>query len=66
MVRLHLRRQRDIDAGHKGWPAYPEVWGLVPAITYVFDSLSAADPAEYDVSLLGSVSKRELFAAFDD
>ena len=59
-------RQRDIDAGHKGWPAYREVWGLVPAITYVFDSLSAADPAEYDVSLLGSVSKRELFAAFDD
>jgi hypothetical protein len=59
-------RQRDIDAGHPGWSAYHEVWGLAPAITHVFASLSAADPEEYNVGRLRSVSKRELFAAFDD
>ncbi len=59
-------RQRDIDAGHPGWAEYHEVWGLAPAITYVFESLSAADPEEYNLSRLRSVSKRELFAAFDD
>ncbi|MFD0382009.1 hypothetical protein ACFQ2B_04965 [Streptomyces stramineus] len=42
------------------------MWGLVPAINYVFDSLAAADAEEYDVTRLRSVSKRELFAAFDD
>ncbi|MFF5945896.1 stearoyl-CoA 9-desaturase, partial [Streptomyces althioticus] len=59
-------RKRDIEAGHKGWPEYHEVWGLVPAINYVFDSLAIADPAEYDIARLPHVSKRELFAAFDD
>ncbi|MFF4215888.1 stearoyl-CoA 9-desaturase [Streptomyces nondiastaticus] len=59
-------RQQDADAGHPGWPPYHEVWGLVPAINYVFDSLAAADAEEYDVARLRSVSKRELFAAFDD
>jgi len=59
-------RKRDIEAGHKGWPEYHEVWGLVPAINYVFDSLAVADPAEYDIARLPHVSKRELFAAFDD
>ncbi|QMU71245.1 fatty acid desaturase [Streptacidiphilus sp. P02-A3a] len=59
-------RQRDIDAGHQGWPEYHEVWGLVPAISYVFDSLAVADAEEYDVARLQSVSRRELFAAFDD
>jgi fatty acid desaturase len=59
-------RQRDIDAGHPGWCAYHEVWGLAPAITHVFASLSAADPDEYNLSHLRSVSRRELFAAFDD
>ncbi|WP_346100191.1 fatty acid desaturase [Streptomyces olivaceiscleroticus] len=59
-------RQQDIDAGHQGWPPYHEVWGLIPAISYVFDSLSAADAEEYDVNRLKAVSRRELFAAFDD
>ncbi|WP_261399304.1 fatty acid desaturase [Streptomyces misionensis] len=59
-------RKRDIESGHKGWPEYHEVWGLVPAINYVFDSLAVADPAEYDIARLPHVSKRELFAAFDD
>jgi len=59
-------RQRDIDAGHQGWPEYHEVWGLVPAISYVFDSLVTADAEEYDVTRLRAVSRRELFAAFDD
>ncbi|MER5432065.1 fatty acid desaturase [Streptomyces sp. NPDC002588] len=59
-------RQRDVDAGAQGWPGYLEVWGLVPAISHVFDSLSAADAKEYDVAQLRSVSHRELFAAFDD
>ncbi|MCC3772002.1 stearoyl-CoA 9-desaturase [Streptomyces sp. UNOC14_S4] len=59
-------RQQDADSGHTGWPPYHEVWGLVPAISYVFDSLAAANPEEFDVSRLRDVSKRELFAAFDD
>lgn len=59
-------RQADVDAGTPGWPAYHEVWGLVPAINYVFDSLARADRDEYDINRLKSVSKRELFAAFDD
>ncbi len=59
-------RQRDLEDGHPGWPAYDQVWGLVPAINKVFDSLSAADPDEFDVHKIGAVSGRELFAAFDD
>ncbi|GAA0491262.1 fatty acid desaturase [Streptomyces olivaceiscleroticus] len=59
-------RQQDDDSGHPGWPEYRAVWGLVPAISFVFDSLACADREEYDVNRLRSVSKRELFAAFDD
>jgi fatty acid desaturase len=59
-------RQADIEAGHPGWPAYHEAWGLVPAINLVLDSLSVADPDEFDAGKIRSVSKRELFAAFDD
>ena len=59
-------RQQDVDTGHQGWPPYHEVWGLIPAISYVFDSISAADAEEFHVNRLKAVSKRELFAAFDD
>jgi fatty acid desaturase len=59
-------RQEDADQGSPGWPPYKEAWGLVPAINLVFDSLSAADPVEFDIARLREVSKRELFAAFDD
>ncbi|GAB2330310.1 fatty acid desaturase [Streptomyces griseoincarnatus] len=59
-------RQRDIDAGHPGWPPYREVWGLVPAIGVVFDSLSAADPELYDPALISGVEDADLFTAFDD
>ncbi|GGK22240.1 hypothetical protein GCM10010124_13420 [Pilimelia terevasa] len=59
-------RQRDLDAGHRGWPPYRHVWGLVPAIDLVFDSLRAADPDEYHVGRIAAVSSREIFAAFDD
>jgi hypothetical protein len=59
-------RQRDLEAGHPGWPQYREVWGLVPAINLVLDSLAKADPAEYNVTRLAEVNQRELFAAFDD
>ncbi|MGW2846850.1 fatty acid desaturase [Streptomyces sp. NPDC001274] len=63
-------RQRDAEeaaaAGDPNRPPYHEVWGLVPAISHVFDSLAVADPDEFDVNRLRSVSKRELFAAFDD
>jgi hypothetical protein len=59
-------RQQDVDDGTPGWPPYHEAWGLVAAINLTFDSLSAADPAEFDVTKIRSVSKRELFAAFDD
>jgi hypothetical protein len=59
-------RQEDLETGHRGWPPYAAEWGLIPAINRVFDSLSAADPAEFDVSKIAAVSRRELFAAFDD
>ncbi|MEU1507616.1 fatty acid desaturase [Kitasatospora sp. NPDC005748] len=59
-------RQQDLVDGHRNWPAYTAEWGLVAAINRVFDSLSAADPEEFDVARIRSVSKRELFAAFDD
>lgn len=59
-------RQHDVDSGHRGWPPYREVWGLVPAINVVFDSLSVAAPTSYDAALIPEVSKREVFAAFDD
>ncbi|WP_224058360.1 fatty acid desaturase [Streptomyces kanamyceticus] len=59
-------RAADERSGHPGWPPYREVWGLVPAVNAVFDSLAAADPAEFDVERLADVSKRKLYAAFDD
>ncbi|MFC6087731.1 fatty acid desaturase [Saccharothrix lopnurensis] len=59
-------READAAAGTPGWPPYRHVWGLVPAIDAVFDSLRVADPAEYDPDRLADVSSRELFAAFDD
>ncbi|KYF64591.1 hypothetical protein BE11_45505 [Sorangium cellulosum] len=35
-------RQRDIEAGHPGWPEpYSEVWGLLPAVDAVFVLLSS-------------------------
>ena len=55
-----------MDAGHPGWPEHREVWGLVPAINVVFDSISRADPAEYNRERIGRVSRRDLFSAYDD
>jgi fatty acid desaturase len=65
-VNYIFARQLDIQNGHPGWPAYRETWGLIPAINLVFASLSVADPEKFDVNKIRSVSKRELFAAFDD
>lgn len=59
-------RQQDQDEGTPGWPAYTHVWGLRSAMNRVFHSISIADPTEYSRELIGSVSKRELFTAFDD
>ncbi|MFI1362143.1 stearoyl-CoA 9-desaturase [Streptomyces griseochromogenes] len=60
-------RQHDLEDGSPGgWPPYTSCWGLGNAIGAVFDSLSAADPEEFDVRRIREVSKRELFAAFDD
>ncbi len=61
-----FERQADLENGSPGWPPYKQAWGLVPAINLVFDSLSVADPKEFNVTRLREVSKRELFAAFDD
>ncbi|MGW3648943.1 fatty acid desaturase [Streptomyces sp. NPDC000878] len=61
-----FERQADLEKGSPGWPPYTHAWGLVPAINLVFDSLSVADPEEFNVARLREVSKRELFAAFDD
>ncbi|MCX4744048.1 fatty acid desaturase [Kitasatospora sp. NBC_01287] len=59
-------REEDHRGGHRGWPAYHHVWGLVAAIDLVFDSLRAADPAVYHPDRLAQVNHRELFAAFED
>jgi hypothetical protein len=59
-------RQQDIADGHLGWPPYQEVWSLVAAINLVFDSLTVADPHEFDVSTASPGSACEEFAAFDD
>jgi len=59
-------RQRDIEAGHPGWSPYREVWGLIPAINLVLDSLARADGDEFNPERLAQTSDRELFAAFDD
>lgn len=59
-------REDDALAGHRGWPEYRHVWGLVPAIDTVFASLSAADSHTFNRARLTEVSFREVFAAFDD
>jgi hypothetical protein len=59
-------RQADLESGHRGWPPYREVWGLVQAINVVFDSLSAADEYEFDLAAMPAVSRYRLYAAFDD
>ena len=59
-------RQRDLEAGHPGWTPYREVWGLIPAINLVLDSLASANADEFDLERLAQISDRELFAAFDD
>lgn len=59
-------RQRDIEAGHPGWPAYKEVWGLVPAVNTIFDSLTNCDPDEFDVRHLKASRYSLFFDAFDD
>ena len=64
--RYVFAREADHRAGSPGWPPYRHVWGLVPAIDTVFASLEAADPEEFNVERLREVSRRELYAAFDD
>ncbi|WP_240777066.1 fatty acid desaturase [Nonomuraea basaltis] len=48
-----------------GDPHYRHVWGLIPAIDVVFDSLRAADPMEYSREL-AAAEHHDVFAAFDD
>lgn len=43
-------RQADIEAGHAGWPAYTEVWGLRAALNAVLASLSNADIRQFQVA----------------
>lgn len=61
-----VARRDDEDAGCGGWPAYREVWGMRAGIERMFDSLAAADPAEFDPARIGAVSRRQLFEAFED
>jgi fatty acid desaturase len=35
-----FERQRDIDAGHPGWPAYDEVWGFLNSVDMAFEMWS--------------------------
>jgi hypothetical protein len=64
--RYVFAREADRVAGSPGWPSYRHVWGLVPAIDTVFESLAQAGPDEFNVERLREVSRRELYAAFDD
>lgn len=59
-------RQADHEAGYPGWPPYREVWGLIPAINRVLDSLRSADPDTYDPMKLASLPTHELYNSFDD
>lgn len=71
-------RQDDLMTGHPGWPPYTAVWGLVPAINKVFDSITGCDPDEFAAEKLfagvaGSRRRRTLlpgdgglFEAFED
>lgn len=59
-------REEDHRRGAPGWPPYHEVWGLVPAIDHVLDSLRTADPEEFDPDRLAEVNHRALFMAFED
>ena len=61
-----FERQADADRGSPDWPAYKQAWELVAAINMVFDSLSVADPVEFDIARLRDINKRELFAALDN
>ncbi|MFE9426693.1 fatty acid desaturase [Kitasatospora sp. NPDC006697] len=42
-------RQQDIDAGHPGWPAYTDVWGLGVAIDRVFTILSEEEESSWEL-----------------
>ncbi|MCD0484236.1 fatty acid desaturase [Streptacidiphilus sp. ASG 303] len=59
-------REEDHRRARPGRPPYRHVWGLVAAVDLVFDSLRTADPAEYHPDRLAEVSRRHLFAAFED
>jgi hypothetical protein len=43
-------RQADIEAGHAGWPAYTEVWGMRDALDEVFISLGTADASQFHLA----------------
>jgi fatty acid desaturase len=59
-------RAADIEAGHPGWPAYTEVWGLGNAIDSTFTSLSEADPDYYRRSPGSTLSSAALVAAIEE
>ncbi|MFG6200620.1 stearoyl-CoA 9-desaturase [Nonomuraea sp. JJY05] len=60
-----FEREARLAALAPGDPPYLHVWGLVPAIDVVFDSLRAADPREYSRER-AAAEHHDVFAAFDD
>jgi fatty acid desaturase len=59
-------RQQEVLSPPPGWPPYTEVWGIASAIDATFQSLSAADPAQYELHATEIVSEWELLEALEE
>jgi hypothetical protein len=59
-------RQAEVLDLPPGWPPYTEVWGVAAAIDATLASLSAADPAQYEVKATEIVSEWELLEALEE
>jgi fatty acid desaturase len=59
-------RQSEVVSPPPNWPPYTEVWGVAAAIDATFASLSAADPAQYEVKATEIVSEWELLEALEE
>ena len=59
-------RQKEVVSPPADWPPYTEVWGVAAAIDETFRSLSAADPALYEVKATELVTEWELLEALEE
>jgi len=50
----------------EGWPDFTEVWGVWAAVDACFESLSQANPEDYDVSSMPEFRVYQLLEAFEE